>query len=70
MSDIQTRLADINQRAAASQVKRDREFVALLGFHLLVLIAAAFFFGSIPRLIHAEKIAALECQEACVSWGK
>lgn len=68
MSDIQAKLADINARAAAAQAKRDREFFALVGLHMLVIAAAgliAFFaaMGFAARAEGQQKIADLVNQE-------
>jgi hypothetical protein len=48
MSEIQTRLADINRRAAATQAQRDRQFWTLIGLHMLVIVGALMLFVSIP----------------------
>lgn len=48
MSDIQARLADINARAAAAQAARDRQFYALVSYHMLVILGGLFLFVSIP----------------------
>ena len=63
MSDIQTRLADINRRAAVAQAKRDRQFFTIIGLHLLVVVGALFLFVSIPRAQQAFHQQALENQE-------
>lgn len=47
-SDIQTRLADINRRAAEAQAQRDRQFFTIIGIHMLVIVGALFLFVSIP----------------------
>jgi heme/copper-type cytochrome/quinol oxidase subunit 3 len=63
MSDIQTRLADINRRAAEAQAKRDRQFWTIIGFHLLVIVGALFLFVSIPRaqtVLHEQFLAQQE----------
>ncbi|MBX5238671.1 hypothetical protein [Rhizobium sp. NLR22b] len=48
MTDIQDRLAEINRRAGVAQAARDRQFFALVGYHLLVIVASLFLFVSIP----------------------
>ena len=63
MTDIQTRLADINRRAADAQAKRDRQFWSIVGFHLLVIVGAVFLFVSIPKAKAAYHQQALENQE-------
>lgn len=60
MTEIQTRLAEINARAAAAQAQRDRQFWTLIGLHMLVIVGALMLFVSIPRaqaVLHQQYLA-------------
>lgn len=63
MTDIQARLADINRRTAAAQATRDRQFYALVGYHLLVIVGALFVFVSIPSCDEGLRLQYLANQE-------
>jgi hypothetical protein len=63
MTDIQARLADINARAAAAQAARDRQFYALVSYHMLVILGGLFLFVSIPSCSESFRQMELANQE-------
>lgn len=67
MSDIQTRLADINARAAKAQFKRDCQFLSIIAYVWIVAIGIVFAFYSLPEADAAFKSQALASQEN-TSW--
>ncbi|WP_037152981.1 hypothetical protein [Rhizobium freirei] len=63
MTDIQARLADINDRARKAQQKRDRQFWSIISLIWIVAIAAVIVTYSVPRAMEADHLLTLDHQE-------
>ncbi|ULJ73635.1 hypothetical protein [Rhizobium gallicum] len=64
MSDIQTRLADINRRSAESRAARDRQFWSIVAYVWLVAIGIVFAVYSLPQAAEADHQLYLANQES------
>lgn len=63
MSDIQTRLAEINDRLTKSKADRDRQYFAIIGYHVLIIAAAIVFYAAMNRadeVFHQQDLAQQE----------